>query len=114
MVKRTKTHAEIVEAFMDQLANAVTVDRLSAAFIVGLESEPFSEIAEWAEQLTDIAQMIESALSYLEEWRDADDRDAKREAKESALEQIDNLVSAWTNHPLDLNTLEAWTPEEDV
>lgn len=98
---------------LDKFAAAAENGKLQRKFIELLDEEPFSRFEEWAESLTTIAEAVSGAKEALEEWDEAEDRDSKADAKERALEQLDELVSACNDSPLEVTELSDWIMPED-
>lgn len=104
-----KSQRERTQDIIDRFAGAFANERLQRRFIEDLDQEPFTEIEQWAEELQNIAEHISEAKDALEEWADAEDREDKADAKERALNALDDLVTAWNGAALDVSALEAWT-----
>lgn len=108
----TGTAAKRVQAIVDRFDNAVAEERLSVTFIKSLEDEPFCRFEEWAESLTSVAECIVDVCEMLGEWRDAEGREDKADAKEAALSSLESFVTAWNESPLDLSLLRDWTEDK--
>lgn len=98
---------------IDRLTAAVESERLRASLIDDLDEAPFTELEEWAESLTTVAEHVSTVRDAIEAWQNEEDREAKADAKADALAAIEDLVASWQDSPLDLAHLEAWEPEAD-
>lgn len=98
---------------LDRFAAAAENGKLQRSLKELLDDEPFSRFEEWAESLTAIFEAVEGARTALEEWEEAEDRDSKADAKERALEALDELVSACNDSPLEVTELSDWVMPED-
>jgi UDP-2,3-diacylglucosamine pyrophosphatase LpxH len=78
---------------IDKLRTAVDAERVGAATLSVLGE--LTDVREWADALTDLAERIEAAEQSIEEYAEAEGRDAKAEAKEDALAALGELVEAW-------------------
>lgn len=98
---------------LDRFAAAVESGRLRASFLVDLDDEPFSRFEEWSASLSTIAEAVATARDAIDEWVAVEDRESKADARDRALEALDELVTAWNDSPLDVSTLIDWTPPEE-
>ena len=100
-----------VQPIIDRLARAVESERVQARLAEDLDQPPFTELAEWAESMSTVAEAIDRARDAIESWTYAEGREERADAKAEALAVIDELVTAWNDSPLDLANLAAWVPE---
>jgi rRNA processing protein Krr1/Pno1 len=54
-----------------------------------------SDVREWAEALNELADNIESAEGAVQDYIDTVDRDEKADAKETAIDALNELVESW-------------------
>lgn len=99
---------------LDSFAVAAENDRMSKKFAEILEDEPFCRFEEWAESITEVAEIIGRAKDACQEWNESEDREEKAISKERALECLDELVQSWNASTLDLRDMRDWDPEIDV
>lgn len=102
------------QAALDKFATAVESGRLRSTLIELLDEEPFTRFEEWADSLTTIAENVGTARDAIDEWMNAEEREEKADARDRALEALDELVSACNNSPLDVTTLDDWTEEHEA
>lgn len=98
---------------IDRLVTAVEGGRLRSALLDLLDEEPFSRVQEWAESLAEIAEAIDNARDALEVWQNEEEREAKADARDGALDALQQVVDLWNASPLDVSKLEDWNPEEE-
>ena len=96
-----------VQPIIDRLARAVESERVQARLAEDLDQPPFTELAEWAESMSTVAEAIDRARDAIESWTYAEGREERADAKAEALDAIDELVTAWNDSPLDLANLAA-------
>ena len=80
---------------IDKLRTASDAERIGASTI-----ELFGELAdvrEWAEALTELADMIEQVEAAVQDYVDAEDREEKAGFKDEALTQLNELIELWDN-----------------
>jgi hypothetical protein len=80
---------------MDRLAQAEETGRLSGG-LADLASEVASEVdMDALTALVEFAENLEPLADALAEWRDIEDREERRDAKEEALDLIEQINGLW-------------------
>ncbi len=78
---------------LEKLQAAVENARIGASTVELLGS--LSDVREWADALTDLADNIEMAEGAVQDYIDAEGREEKAEAKETAVESLADVVMQW-------------------
>jgi glutamine synthetase adenylyltransferase len=64
-------------------------------------------VQEWADVLTEFAEAIGTALDAVETWRDEEDREAKADSRDTAVEALQDLIEK-------ADAVDALTPLEEI
>jgi hypothetical protein len=83
----------MTKSTVDKLRTAVDSERVGQA-VLDLLGE-LSDVREWASALTSLADEIETAEGALQEYVDAEGREAKADAKEEALIALQTVLDAY-------------------
>ena len=79
---------------IEKLRTAVENARIGASTAELLAE--LSDVREWAEMLTELADHIENAEGALQDYIDCEgDRDEKDAAKETAIETLEEMFESW-------------------
>lgn len=77
---------------LEKMQAAVDSERLRVT--LG-EDMDLSDVREWAEALTELADNLEQAVEAVSSWSEAEDREERADAKEEALSAISQAIESW-------------------
>jgi glutamine synthetase adenylyltransferase len=82
-----------MKSVIDKLRTAVDNERIGASTVELLGM--LSDVREWAEALTELADHIETAEAAVEDYAQAEGRDEKADAKEEAIIALGEMIESW-------------------
>ena len=82
------THKTAIEK-LETMADSERLSSTAVDLVSELESD---EVEAFADVLSEIATALQEVSANVEEWRDAEGRDDKADAKESAINSINDLL----------------------